>query len=297
MTKRLSPQSMTGYGRAMKRTAAGHVTVELRSTNHRYLEIEQRWPNGFTALQGRLAEVLRGHMRRGRIEVLVFIQSSQRDQRQVTFDEALLSRYYEALLELKGRLGLKGSVTLEQLLALPQAVTVTETRPPAEQLWGLIRQTAEEAVRDLTRMRQREGRKLVADLHRQIQDIARHLRAVKARLPEALAQQRRHIRARLLELMSATAGGSASQLSEAVALVQAADVHEELVRLESHVSHLRQTLAGGGLIGKRLDFIAQELTREANTLGAKVNDAQASRHVVDIKAAIERIREQTQNLE
>ena len=288
---------MTGYGRAMKRTRTGSVTVELRSTNHRYLEVDQRWPNGFTALQGRMVELFRSHMRRGRIEALVFVQSGQHNQRQVALDESLLSRYYEALLALKGRFGLKGGVTLDHLLALPQAVTVLDVRPSTEHLWGLIRQTAEAAVEELIRTRQREGGKLIADLRRQIQSIGRDVRAVKARLPKALEQQRRQIRARLHELLGAKAKASTSQLEEATTLIREFDVHEELVRLESHLSHMRQTLTSVGAIGKRLDFIAQELMREANTLGAKVNDAQAGRHVVDIKGAIERIREQVQNLE
>ena len=289
-------QSMTGYGRAAKRAGTGSVTIELRSTNHRYLEVDQRWPNGFTALQGRMLEVFRGHMRRGRIEAVVFVQSDRGDQRRVTFDESLVSRYHAALVELQGRFGLKGGVTLDHLLALPQVVTVAQAPPPTEALWGLIRQTAEAAVKDLVRTRQREGAKLAADVRMHIQDISRHVRAVKSRLPKALAQQRRAIRARVRELLGSKAG-SVSQLEEAVSLIKESDVHEELVRLESHLGHMRQTLRGGDLIGKRLDFIAQELMRETNTLGAKANDAQAARHVVDMKGAIERIREQVQNLE
>ena len=290
-------QSMTGYGRATTRTAVGSVTVELRSTNHRYLEVDQRLPNGLTALQGRVVELIRGHVRRGRVEALVFIQSHQTDQRRVTFDEQLLQRYYSALVELKGRFGLRGQVTLDHLLALPHAVTIAEERLPTERLWEAIRQTTQAAVQELVHARRREGARLVDDLRRQIQAIGHHLREVKHRLPKATEQQREQLRARLKELLGPEAAGSMSQLEGAVALVRDADVHEELVRLESHLVHTRQRLMGSQAVGKQLDFIAQELMREANTMGAKVNDPHAAQHIVEIKGRIEKIREQVQNLE
>jgi uncharacterized protein (TIGR00255 family) len=275
----------------------GSVTVELRSTNHRYLEIDQRIPNGLAALQGRLTELVRGSIRRGRIEVAVAVQLDPWAQRKVTFDERLLQRYYDALVELKGRFGLKGHVTLDHLLVLPQALTISEERIPTERLWNPIRRTVQAAVHELVRARQREGAKLAADLRKQLRSIEHHVHAVKQRLPKALEQQRRRLRERLQELLGPKAAGSAPQLEQAAALAKDADIHEELVRLDSHLTYMRQTLTGNQLVGKRLDFIAQELMREANTMGAKVNDSQASQHVVEIKGCIEKIREQVQNLE
>ena len=295
--RRASHQSMTGFGRASVRAAAGSVTVELRSTNHRYLEIDQRWPSGFTALQGRLAEILRSHMRRGRIEAQVYVQGDGRQARRVIVDEALARRYHETLIGLKGRFGIKGSITLDHLLSLPQFISIEETRQPTEVLWRSVRQAVEGAVKDLVQMRRREGANLIADLKRQLVAIGKDVKAVRARLPKALAQQRRDIRSRLRELLGGKGKVSVSQLGEAASLVRDADVNEELVRLDSHTAHVRQTFSSGGSIGKRLDFIAQEMTREVNTLGAKVRDPQIARRVVDIKAAIERIREQVQNLE
>lgn len=289
-------QSMTGFGRATTRIPTGSVTVELRSTNHRYLELDQRLPNGLTALQGRLTELMQKRLRRGRVEVLVSIQSS-RAGRRVAFDEPLLQRYHSALVDLKSRFGLKGGITLDHLLALPQAVTVAEERVHSDEAWESIRTTIAEALDALVRTRQREGARLVADIRRQTQQIERHLRAIKARLPHALQEQRRHLRRRIRDLLGAKTARSVSQLEEVIALVKDADIHEELVRLDSHLAHVRQTLAQQPQVGKPLDFIAQELTRETNTIGAKVNDPLAARHVVDIKGCIEKIREQVQNLE
>ncbi len=289
--------SMTGYGRATRQTTVGSVTVELRSTNHRYLEVDSRLPNGLTALQGRLTELIRRRVRRGRIEAAVTIHAKQQDRRRVAFDEPLLARYHQALVELKGRFGLKGALTLDHLLALPQAITIAEDRLPTERLWEPIRRTAQAAIEDLVHARRREGAKLVEDLRRQIQAIERHLRAIKARLPKALKHQQQRLRQQLLALLGSKAAGSAAALEQAVALVKDVDIHEELVRLESHLAYMRQTLAGTQLVGKRLDFIAQELMREANTTGAKVDDPGAAQHVVEIKGCIEKIREQVQNLE
>ena len=292
-------QSMMGYGRAARQSPLGTVTVELRSTNHRYLEIDQRLPGGLTSLQARVAELLRALLQRGRIEAVVNIQQSARwQQHRVQFDEPLLQRYVETLTALKRRFGIKEPLTLDHLLALPHALTVAEERVPAEDAWDIVRQTVQAAVKELVRSRSREGAKLVADLRRQLSAIQHHLQAITRRLPKALAQQRQRVRERLTELLGPGASGGPAQLEQAAALVKDVDVNEELVRLESHLAYMRQSLAGTApLIGKRLDFIAQELMRETNTLGAKANDPEAAQHVVDIKGCIEKIREQVQNLE
>ena len=289
--------SMTGYGRASAQTAVGSVTVELRSTNHRYLELDQRVPAGFSSLQERIAEEIRKSIRRGRVDVFIAVHAERRALRKVQLDEELLQGYHDALQRLKGRFGVKGPVTLEHLLSLPQAVAVTEERVPAEQLWQQTRAAVQEAVRELLRARRREGSKLAVDLRKQLKDITQHAHAIKRRLPKALAQQRQRLSQRLRELLGRGAVASVSQLEQAAALVREADVHEELVRLDSHLTHMRQALSGHQLLGKRMDFIAQELMRETNTLGSKVNDPDAVRHVVEIKGCIEKIREQVQNLE
>ncbi len=289
-------QSMTGYGRASRRTPIGQVTVELRSTNHRYLEVEQRLPNGLTALQGQVVELVRACVKRGRIESVVSIQARHGESRRVVFDETLLQRYHDALVSLKARFGLKGPVTLEHLLALPHAVTVAEDRPQLDGAWDAVRPSVEAAVQDLVRARTREGARLVADLRKQLLAITRHLSAVKRGIPKATEQQRIHLRKRLKELLGRD-NGAASRFEEAVALVKEADIHEELVRMDSHLAQMRERLISSQPMGKQLDFIAQELMRETNTMGAKVRDPGLAHHVVEIKGRIEKIREQGQNLE
>ncbi len=290
-------QSMTGYGRSSRRTPLGTVTVELRSTNHRFLELEPRLPNGLASLQGRLTELLRTAIRRGRVEATVTLQAPRGSQRRVAFDEPLLSRYHEALLGLKNRFGLKGAVTLDHLLALPQALAVFDEGLPIEQAWTAIREPAQAALKDLVHARRREGAKLADDLRRQVAAIERCRQRVKRRLPQALKRQRQQLRRRLPELLRPHVKLSSSQLEQAAAFARETDIHEELVRLDSHLTYIRHALATEPLVGKRLDFIAQELVREANTIGSKVDDPHAAHEVVEMKSCVEKIREQVQNLE
>ena len=290
-------QSMTGYSRAMRRLQNGTVTVELRSTNHRYLEVSQRPSERAAGFDGRIAQLVRSHLQRGRIEVSVTTQIPRGASRQVVLDPALAKAYYERLLELQTRFGLKGSVTLDHLLRLPNVVSVTDEQGPSQDLWPSVRTVLLEGLRELLSMRRREGRRLVADLRTHAQLICRHLKAIRVRQPKSIAEQGRRLRARLKTLLGSAPAATAAQTQEALALITASDIHEELVRLESHLEHLQRLLGSPGPVGKQLDFIAQELMRETNTIGAKANDAGIAQRTIEIKGAIEKIREQAQNLE
>jgi uncharacterized protein (TIGR00255 family) len=288
--------SMTGYSRLTRQTRLGPVTVEVRSTNHRYLEIGQRLPDGLTGVDGEVTQLVRRAIRRGRVEVLVALQSTRRATKRVTVDEALARTYCQRLRAIKRRLGLAGAVELSHVLALPHVIHVADDTTSPQAAWPAIRQTIEASVRRLSVMRAQEGRRLARDLRALAQGIERSAGAIRKRVPQAVAQQRLRLQQRLKGAFSASTLTSA-QLQEAVACVREVDVHEELVRLSSHLVHLRQALNGREAMGKKLDFIAQELMREANTIGSKANDADIARHVIEIKQAIEKIREQAQNLE
>lgn len=302
--------SMTGYGRAIARAGGVSVTVELRSTNHRYLEIEPRLPGGLSSLEGPVSKAIRGRITRGRVEAFISVQSVRR--KTVAFDRPLLHGYYGALGRLRREFGFKDPVTLDHLLAVPQAVTITERQPTIERVQRPVQAAVHAATEALVQMRRREGERLAQDLRRQLQRIVRHLQAITRRLPRAAKAQRQRLRARLKELLGTDSSVSAAQLEQAASLVKEADVHEEAVRLQSHLSHVQRALVpasavarrrqagpqdAGNSVGKRLDFIAQELLREANTMGAKVNDAEAIQHVIAMKGCIEKIREQVQNIE
>lgn len=289
-------QSMTGYSRVSRHTPQGTVTVEARSTNHRYLEISQRLPDGCGGLEGQVAQMVRSRLQRGRVDVTVTVQSRQAAAKRVACETALAEAYHATLLQLKARLGLKGQVTLDHLLALPRLIEVVEESDQRQTMWPAVHRVIEQAVTDLLAMRKREGQRLLKDLRLQAAGMRAALKAIRARLPQSVAQQKRRLQERIATLV----GGSASvtvQIQEALAAVKDLDVHEELVRLDSHLAQLQQLLTSGRPIGKTLDFLSQELMREANTLGAKANDAVIVKRVIEVKGAIERIREQAQNLE
>ncbi len=290
-------QSMTGYSRVTHQGAFGAVTVELRSTNHRYLEVSQRMPDGLVGFEGLITQRIRRTLKRGRIDVNVTMQAPRAASSRVVLNEALAQAYYTQLLELKARFGLKGAVTLDHLLAFPLVLNAREDQTSPQSWWPAIERTLDEALRKLLAMRRLEGQRLLADLCVHVKAIRRCLRAIRARLPVSMAQQQRRLRGRIRELLGTAATVTASQIQEAVALMKEVDIHEELVRLESHLTHTQHVLASREPMGKNLDFIAQELMRETNTIGAKANDVAIARSVIEMKGAIEKIREQAQNLE
>ncbi len=290
-------QSMTGYSRLTRHTPRGTILVETRSTNHRYLELSQRLPDGFGGLEGQLAQMIRSRLQRGRVEVTVTVQTRHAATRRVVCDTALAEAYHTKLSELKTRFGVKGQVTLEHLLALPRIIDVVEERDQRQATWPAVRRAVEDAVNDLVVMRRREGGRLLKDIRSQTQRIRNALKAIRARLPQSLAQQKRRLQERVASLVGASSSSVTAKIQEALAIVKDVDIHEELVRLESHLAQLQQLWHSDKPIGKTLDFLAQELMREANTMGAKANDAVMVKRAIEIKGAIERIREQVQNLE
>ena len=290
-------QSMTGYSRAARRIPGGTITAELRSTNHRYLDIGQRLPEGLVGCEAQVSQLIRGCLRRGRVDLTVTAHLPQQTSRRVVVDEPLVAVYHARLLKLKTQLGLQGPVTLDHLLALPHVLSVTDDQAQRQTLWPEIRQTIEAALRKLLEARRREGRRLVNDIRSRASAIKVRTARIRARLRKSIAEQRRRLRQRLPALFGGKGSATAAQLQEAVAMLKDVDIHEELVRLTSHLTHLEQTPATQESVGKNLDFIAQELMRETNTIGSKANDAPIARAVIEMKGAIEQIREQAQNLE
>jgi uncharacterized protein (TIGR00255 family) len=288
---------MTGYSRAARQGPKGTVTVEARSTNHRYLEVEQRLPDGLSALEAAIVQALRRRVGRGRVEISVSVHSGAGSHRRVVLDEALAQLYHERLLEMKSRFGLSDRVSIGHLLALPHVLGVKDDRAQQTLAWDDIRAAVEAGIDGLLASRRSEGRRLVNDIRAQIALIRKAITRIQARLPKSIAQQRQRLQERIKTLVGGAGKLTTAQLREALAVIKDTDIHEELVRLSSHLTQMDETLASGQSVGKKLDFIAQELMREANTTGSKANDPELVEAVIDIKGAIEKIREQAQNLQ
>jgi uncharacterized protein (TIGR00255 family) len=289
--------SMTGYSRHMRHTPTGVIVAEVRTTNHRYLEIDQRLPEGLAGFEADISQLVRKHIRRGRVDVTITIQPSKKGSRRTLVDDEFVRAYHHTLTRLKAQFGLGGDITLEHLLAHPRVFSVRDGEDTRRQLLPAVKQTLEAALRALITMRRSEGKRLIQDIRAQVEAIARNQRAIRKQLPKGSLHQKQRLSDRLKELSGGSTTLSPSHIHQALLLIKDVDVNEELVRLDSHLTHLRQTLASAHSIGKKIDFISQELMREANTLGAKANDGTIVRHCIEIKGAIEKIREQAQNLE
>ncbi len=294
-------RSMTGYGAAEQDTGAGRWWVEVRSTNHRFLEVAARLPRELAALEERVRTAVASRVRRGRVEVVVREEVPRRS-RQVTVDTELARHYARALEELRRELALEDSVRLSTLLALPEVVRVEEGRPDVEAAWEALQPVLGRALDALVEMREAEGRRLAEDLVERVARLERWLEEVARRAELLPGEYAERLRGRIQELLrglGAELAGQESRLAlEIAAFADRCDVREELVRLRSHLEAARALLAArDGAVGRKLEFLVQEMQREVNTVGAKAADLQVSRAVLEMKSELEAIREQVQNVE
>lgn len=294
-------RSMTGYGAAEPSADGGRWWVEVRSTNHRFLEVVVRLPRELGALEDRVRAAVAERVRRGRVEVLVREDSGLRP-REAVVDTELARRYADALERLRRELGLAEPVTLGALLALPEVVRLEEVRPDPEATWEALQPVLQRALERLVDMRTKEGGRLAADLRERLGRLEGWVERVAQRaeeLPRAYAQRLRQRVAELLRSLEVDQPPDEARLAlEVAAFADRCDVREELVRLRSHLEEARALLEGpDGPVGRKLEFLLQEMQREVNTVGSKAADLEVTRAVVEMKSELEAIREQVQNVE
>ncbi|MDR7399444.1 MAG: YicC/YloC family endoribonuclease [Armatimonadota bacterium] len=294
-------RSMTGYGAAEPSADGGRWWVEVRSTNHRFLEVVVRLPRELGALEDRVRAAVAERVRRGRVEVLVREDSGLRP-REAVVDTELARRYADALERLRRELGLAEPVTLGALLALPEVVRLEEARPDPEATWEALHPVLQRALERLVDMRTKEGGRLAADLRERLARLESWVERVAQRaeeLPRAYAQRLRQRVAELLRSLEVDQPPDEARLAlEVAAFADRCDVREELVRLRSHLEEARALLEGpDGSVGRKLEFLLQEMQREVNTVGSKAADLEVTRAVVEMKSELEAIREQVQNVE
>ena len=295
----LGPRSMTGFGRARLRSKGLEVEVEIRSVNHRYLQIRQRLPEEFSPFEPAVEEQLRKRLRRGAVTLTATVVRS-RSERPVRVRADLAKRYLEDLRRLKKGLRLEGEPTLDRIVTLPGVLEPAEENGRrAEKEFAHLQRAVGQALSALEACRAREGRVLERDLRGRLSSLSRLCERVASRSPSLVEEYRGRLRRRVEELLSgAGVVLKPEDLAREVALFAArSDIAEELARLRSHIAEFGRTLQKGAEAGRQLDFLLQEMNRETNTLGAKSGDAAIAHAVVEMKGEIERIREQVQNLE
>ncbi len=292
-------KSMTGYGRGEATEEGLTVTVELRAVNNRYLDCAVKMPRTYLFAEDALKERIQAQVGRGKLDVYVNVAHAAGDDMTVTINESLATAYVEALRKLfaiSGE-GIKGNYFTTDLARFPDVLTVEKKEEDPEQVKILLLEALEQALNGFNIMREREGERLSQDILERCKTIEALVSQVEERSPGIVADYRARLTAKLQEILGNTQIDESRILTEAAIYADKVAVDEETVRLRSHIAQLREMFAQGGAVGRKLDFLIQEFNREANTIGSKCNDVETSKIVVDIKAEIEKIREQVQNLE
>lgn len=290
-------RSMTGYGRHEQPIDGMNIIVELKSVNHRYFEYNARFPYGYGFLDERLKKFLQGRIARGKVDVSVWVQTMDAPGTEVNVNYDLAESYVAALHALAERVGVRDDISVNTLARYPDVLTVTKAAADEDAIWAAVETVAAVAVDKFTAMREREGEKLREDLLSRADTILEAVAKIEERSPQTVRAHMEKVEARMRELLDGAAVDEQRLLTEAALFADKVAVAEETVRLRSHIDQLRQMLAGDEAIGRKLDFLVQEMNREINTTGSKAQDAEMARIVVDVKAEIEKIREQLQNIE
>jgi len=290
-------RSMTGFGASDLATAAGRYTVEARSLNHRFLEIMVRLPRELAPLEDRIRALVQGRVLRGRVEVAIMRENYGKRLRTVRIDLDLAKAFASALNELKQALELPGSPDLAMLSALPDLIRIEEQKEDLEAAWTAIAEAVEVALSRLIAMREREGARLTSDLGQRVRRLAERADEIERRAPLVVQEHAARLTRRIEELIGMPPVDEGRLAAEVAIFADRSDIAEETTRLRSHLAQMQQMLIGDGPAGRTLEFLVQELGREANTIGSKANDVEISRAVIAVKGDLESLREQIQNLE
>ena len=293
-------KSMTGYGRAREVRNGRSITVEVRSVNNRYLDFTAKMPRAYIFAEDAMKALVQKYVSRGKVDVFVTVENQGAEETVVTLNEPLVKSYLDALRHLMQLGG--GYISPEigcaaDVARLPDVLTVTKAEEDLEALSGDLCAVLEDALRAHTAMREKEGARLAEDIRRRLDAIEALTQLVEARSPQTVAEYREKLLSRMREVLQSTAIDESRILTEAAVFADKVAVDEETVRLRSHLSQLREMLESAVPVGRKLDFLIQEVNRESNTIGSKCSDLQIARDVVELKAEIEKIREQVQNIE
>ncbi len=290
-------KSMTGFGSGERETTLGKVGVEIRSVNHRYCDINLKLPRRLNPFEGRIKEMIRAEVARGRVDVFVKLDAKGEGKVQLDVDLALAEQYFRALQTLIEKFGLKGEISLDHLAGAKDLITAREAVEDVEPYWSEIVPVVKQAIQDMDRMKQNEGAVLGRDIGQRLNRISQLIEEVRISFPLTLKVYQDRLKERLRTLLDGTELDPGRLQQEIAYWVERTDITEEMVRLESHLAQFRALLGGAEPVGRKMDFLLQEIHREVNTVSSKANDAETSQKAVEMKSELEKIREQVQNIE
>ena len=290
-------KSMTGYGRAVQTVNGREFTVELRSVNNRYLDCTVKLPRSVSFAEEAVKQAVKASVSRGKVDVFISIKSEGTSDTKVTLNTEVLGEYLAAMRQMVTEFGIRDDISVSTVSRLPEVFTVEKPEVDEEQLKADLMSVVTRALEGYDAMRCAEGKALDADLRSRGQTIEALVSQVEAGNGQTVIDYRTRLENKLREVLANTSIDESRILTEAAIFADRVAVDEETVRLRSHLQQMNAMLSGGGAVGRKLDFLLQEMNREANTIGSKCSDVKLARIVVEIKAELEKIREQTQNIE
>ena len=290
-------KSMTGYGRAVETVNGREFTVELRSVNNRYLDCGVKLPRSLTFAEEAVKQAVKASISRGKVDVFISVRSEGGEEVQVSLNKAVLEGYLSAMRQMVSDYGVADDISVSTVSRLPEVFIVERPEIDEDQLKNDLMSVVAKALEGYDAMRAAEGKALENDLRSRGQTILGLVEQVEQGNAQTVIDYRTRLENKLQEVLANTAIDESRILTEAAIFADKVAVDEETVRLRSHLQQMNTMLSGGGAVGRKLDFLLQEMNRETNTIGSKCTDVRLARVVVDIKAELEKIREQTQNIE
>ena len=290
-------KSMTGYGNSRQIIDNREISVEIRSVNHRYFELSCRTPREMGFLEEKIKGAVKSRVFRGKIDVFVTVGADENEQATVTVNHSLASGYVNALKEIAQRYDVQDDISVSAVARYNDIFKVTKPEADEEKIWSAVSTVLNDALDKSVKMRSTEGEKLYEDINGRCSTILQLVAKVEERSPQTVAEYRKKLTERMNEVLSTTAVDEQRIITEAAIFADKVAVDEETVRIRSHFDQFEKVLNSEGSVGRKIDFLLQEMNRETNTIGSKVQDADLAHIVVEIKAELEKIREQVQNVE
>lgn len=290
-------KSMTGFGRCEVQKDSRKFTVELKGVNHRYLDVNIRMPKKLNFFETGIRTLLKSYATRGKVDIFITYEDTSQSQVSVKYNSVLAGEYLRYLKQMEEEFGLENDVRVSTLARFPEVFTMEEQSVDEEELWNGLKEALEGAFRQFVETRTAEGQNLKKDILEKLDFLEELVAYIEERSPQIVAEYRAKLEDKVRELLADTQMEESRIAAEVILFADKICTDEEVVRLKSHISHMRNTLEEDEGIGRKLDFIAQEMNREANTILSKANDISVSDHAISLKTEIEKIREQIQNIE
>lgn len=290
-------KSMTGFGRCKESIDGRNITVEVKSVNSRYTDISMKVPRLYSPLEDRLKQLCLKYISRGKVDIYLSVELPEGEKVDLAVNREYLESYIKLLGDIKEKYSPAGDITLSMLAARNDIFVVSKAEEDLEAVWNSVAAVAEKAMAAFVDMRLREGERMKADVLSHLAVLEGLRNKIASRAPEAILQSNERMKARIAELLGNVQVDEARLLTECAVFTDKADISEELARLDSHIQQFKKILDSEPQVGRKLDFLVQEMNREVNTTGSKSNDGDITGWVIDAKCTLERIREQIQNLE